>query len=91
MTDTASNLLLPLTPPLALPRLRVAEPVQPAELIPAYLTWKPAAEVVMAALLLVLLAPVVLVAAVLVRLTSRGPAFYSQQRVGRGGRSFVIY
>ena len=29
--------------------------------------------------------------AVLVRLTSRGPAFYSQQRVGQFGRVFTIY
>jgi lipopolysaccharide/colanic/teichoic acid biosynthesis glycosyltransferase len=35
--------------------------------------------------------PVVTVAAVLVRLTSRGPAFYSQTRVTRGGRTFRIW
>jgi lipopolysaccharide/colanic/teichoic acid biosynthesis glycosyltransferase len=35
--------------------------------------------------------PVVLLAALAVRLTSRGPAFYTQTRVGRGGRPFVIY
>jgi lipopolysaccharide/colanic/teichoic acid biosynthesis glycosyltransferase len=35
--------------------------------------------------------PVVLLAAVLVKLTSRGPAFYTQTRVGRDGRPFVIY
>ncbi|CAN5632035.1 hypothetical protein BH11PLA2_BH11PLA2_13350 [soil metagenome] len=34
--------------------------------------------------------PVVIVAAILVRLTSRGPAFYSQQRSGRDGRPFRI-
>lgn len=41
--------------------------------------------------LLVLSAPVVMACAVLVRLTSRGPAFYSQQRVGQFGRVFTIY
>jgi exopolysaccharide biosynthesis polyprenyl glycosylphosphotransferase len=37
---------------------------------------------------LILLAPLLLLLAVLVRCTSRGPAFYLQQRVGRGGRPF---
>jgi lipopolysaccharide/colanic/teichoic acid biosynthesis glycosyltransferase len=35
--------------------------------------------------------PVLLVAALLVKLTSRGPAFYSQHRVGRRGVPFTIY
>lgn len=36
-------------------------------------------------------APVALVAAVLVKLTSRGPALYSQTRLGRHGKPFRIY
>jgi len=40
--------------------------------------------------MLVLAAPVVALAWALVRLTSRGPGFYSQARVGRGGEPFVI-
>jgi lipopolysaccharide/colanic/teichoic acid biosynthesis glycosyltransferase len=44
-----------------------------------------------ATILLVLTAPLVAACAVLVRLTSRGPAFYSQQRVGQFGRVFTIY
>lgn len=35
--------------------------------------------------------PVVALAALAVKLTSRGPAFYTQTRVGRGGRTFTIY
>jgi lipopolysaccharide/colanic/teichoic acid biosynthesis glycosyltransferase len=35
--------------------------------------------------------PLVLISALLVRLTSRGPAFYTQVRVGRGGQPYVIY
>jgi exopolysaccharide biosynthesis polyprenyl glycosylphosphotransferase len=43
-----------------------------------------------AAMLLVLGLPMLLVA-LLVKLTSRGPAIYRQQRIGLGGRPFVIY
>lgn len=45
----------------------------------------------LATTMLVLTAPVVLLALVLVKLTSRGPMTYSQTRVGYGGRPFTIY
>src|SRR5262249_48162069 len=48
-------------------------------------------EVFAALALFVLTAPVTLLAMLLVRLTSRGPAIYVQRRVGRGGREFRIY
>jgi lipopolysaccharide/colanic/teichoic acid biosynthesis glycosyltransferase len=41
--------------------------------------------------LLVLATPFILVAAALVKLTSRGPAFYSQTRLGLRGRPYAIY
>jgi len=41
--------------------------------------------------LLVITGPIMALVAILVRLTSRGPAFYSQARTGRGGRMFTIY
>jgi lipopolysaccharide/colanic/teichoic acid biosynthesis glycosyltransferase len=44
-----------------------------------------------ASVLLVLTIPLMALCAVLVRLTSRGPAFYSQQRVGQFGRVFTIH
>ncbi len=40
---------------------------------------------------LVAAAPVLTASAALVKATSKGPAFYSQVRVGQGGRSFTIY
>ncbi len=43
------------------------------------------------ALLLVLLAPFILIVAVLIKLTSRGPVFYHQERVSLDGRRFVIH
>src|SRR5262245_48861603 len=45
----------------------------------------------LAVVMLVLAAPVIVVACLLVKLTSRGPALYSQTRVGRGGRPFTIW
>jgi lipopolysaccharide/colanic/teichoic acid biosynthesis glycosyltransferase len=41
--------------------------------------------------LLVLTSPLLLAAVLLVKLTSRGPAIYSQTRLGRKGRPFTIY
>jgi lipopolysaccharide/colanic/teichoic acid biosynthesis glycosyltransferase len=48
-------------------------------------------DVVLSAILLVLAAPVVATAALLVRLTSRGPAIFVQQRIGFEGRKFAMY
>jgi lipopolysaccharide/colanic/teichoic acid biosynthesis glycosyltransferase len=56
-----------------------------------YVPCKTAVDFVAAALLLVPAAPVIALAALLVKLTSRGPAFYTQTRVGRNGRLFTIY
>ena len=47
-------------------------------------------DTVFGALLLVLFLPLMLIAAIGIKLTSRGPIFYSQERVGRGGKPIVI-
>jgi exopolysaccharide biosynthesis polyprenyl glycosylphosphotransferase len=47
-------------------------------------------DVVLAMVILIGLAPLALVAMLLVKLTSHGPVFYSQLRVGRYGRPFRI-
>ena len=41
--------------------------------------------------LMAFLAPILALVALLVRMTSRGPALYTQVRTGRGGREFTIY
>jgi lipopolysaccharide/colanic/teichoic acid biosynthesis glycosyltransferase len=56
-----------------------------------YLRCKRALDILGAGLLLMLALPVMALAALLVRLTSRGPAIYSQVRTGKGGRLFTIY
>ena len=48
-------------------------------------------DVGISAVLLGLLALPMLAIAVLVKLTSRGPALYLQQRIGQGGKPFVMY
>ena len=58
---------------------------------PWYARAKLVLESVLALLLLVLTGPVILILAAVVKLTSAGPAFYSQTRVGKGGRRYRIY
>ncbi|MBV8297900.1 MAG: sugar transferase, partial [Acidimicrobiia bacterium] len=48
-------------------------------------------DVVVGTVLFALALPVMLVVGLLVRLTSRGPALFRQQRVGKAGRPFVMY
>jgi lipopolysaccharide/colanic/teichoic acid biosynthesis glycosyltransferase len=56
-----------------------------------YVGFKTIIETITSVVLLVLTAPVILVAMALVKLTSRGPALYAQRRVGREGRLFTLY
>src|SRR5262245_50225425 len=53
--------------------------------------WKRWSDLAIAALLLVVCAPIILAAVVLVRLTSRGPGIYSQTRLGLNRRPFTLY
>jgi lipopolysaccharide/colanic/teichoic acid biosynthesis glycosyltransferase len=64
------------------------EGVRPRE---AYVSVKVVADFLGASLLSLLALPFVILAACLVKLTSRGPAFYSQVRLGRNGKPFKIY
>ena len=56
-----------------------------------YVPLRAAADFLLSAVMLVVSAPVILLAAALVRLTSRGPAFFTQVRLGQGGRPYRIY
>lgn len=49
---------------------------------------KRAFDIVTSAVLLVLLSPVMLISAILIKLESHGPVLYRQERVGLGGESF---
>ncbi len=50
-----------------------------------------AADLLIAAVALVVLSPVLLLAAIAIKLGSRGPVVYRQRRVGRGGAEFEMW
>jgi len=78
-------------PCIGFPNTRAPEAPGPAQGLSWYSTFKLGVEFVSALLMFLASAPVVLVAAVLVKLGSPGPAFYSQVRIGKNGRPFRIY
>jgi lipopolysaccharide/colanic/teichoic acid biosynthesis glycosyltransferase len=55
-----------------------------------YLPLKRCCDLLLAIVILVLVVPIVLLSALLVKLTSRGPAFYRQVRMGLDGRPFTL-
>jgi len=56
-----------------------------------YFQWKRYVDFPIALLLLIMVLPIIGLAWVLVRVTSRGPGFYKQVRLGLDGRPFTIY
>jgi lipopolysaccharide/colanic/teichoic acid biosynthesis glycosyltransferase len=58
---------------------------------PRYTVFKRAVDFFVSLALILLLAPIFLTIAVLIRLTSDGPIFFSQERVGLGGQRFQLY
>ena len=56
-----------------------------------YLRAKALGDALIAAILLFVLAPVLLVVSILVRIESPGPAIFRQQRIGFRGRVFTVY
>ncbi len=65
--------------------------LRPSRLVGRNLVLKRGFDLVMTALIAILAAPCVVVLAAAVRLTSPGPAFYRQVRLGRGGRPFTVF
>lgn len=56
-----------------------------------YDRWQRAIDVGAAILILLVSAPLIALGALLIKLTSRGPVFYSQTRLGRYGKHFTIH
>lgn len=65
-------------------------PVLKGELI-LYAYFKRFCEIILSLLALVILSPVLLVTAILVKATSKGPAIFKQERLGKDGKVFTIY
>jgi exopolysaccharide biosynthesis polyprenyl glycosylphosphotransferase len=71
----------------ALPMIRLfREPLSSAARIA-----KRASDIIIAALALAVLSPAWLIIALVIKLDSRGPVFYKQERVGMDGRIFLFY
>lgn len=65
--------------------------IQPG-LMPAWQhTIKRFIDIVVSLACLILLSPVFLITAILVKITSRGPVFYAHERIGRGGKPFIMH
>src|ERR1700691_3564364 len=56
-----------------------------------YILFKRVFDLVLSSLLILLTLPMWLVAAIMVKATSRGPVFFHQERTGQSGRRFVMF
>ncbi len=59
--------------------------------ISAYMTFKRIIDTMMALIMLIVLSPLLLPLAILIRLNSSGPAIFRQQRMGYRGQPFTLY
>jgi exopolysaccharide biosynthesis polyprenyl glycosylphosphotransferase len=85
LTDVAGP-RIHITPVAGLPLLHVEEP----EFTGVRRLFKSVSDRVLALLLYLLLSPVLLLIAVAVRVSSRGPALFRQERVGQDGQTFEL-
>ena len=58
---------------------------------PVYRFFKRIFDVVMSIIALVLLSPVYLIIAIIIKCDSRGPVFYKHHRIGKNGKTFGMY
>jgi len=78
-------------------RGRVHQSPEPAETLEETLfyrplpIWKRIMDIVGAIVALIVFSPMMLIVAMAIKLTSKGPVFFTQQRAGLGGRPFTFY
>jgi lipopolysaccharide/colanic/teichoic acid biosynthesis glycosyltransferase len=70
--------------------LRPVRPLQPLFIRPLP-RWKRAVDIVVASIVVIVLSPLLLAIALMVKLTSPGPVLFRQMRSGLGGRPFEFY
>jgi lipopolysaccharide/colanic/teichoic acid biosynthesis glycosyltransferase len=90
----ADAVMTPAESPIALRSRRERTPAAMPVVRPIqgwYLPFKQAVDFVAALILGTVALPLIALSALIVKLTSRGPAFYTQVRVGAGGQLFTIY
>jgi exopolysaccharide biosynthesis polyprenyl glycosylphosphotransferase len=58
---------------------------------PAAMLAKRFIDIVFAIVSLIVFSPLIVISVIIIKLSSKGPAFYKQERVGRKGREFVMY
>jgi lipopolysaccharide/colanic/teichoic acid biosynthesis glycosyltransferase len=58
---------------------------------PFYAALKRMLDLLVSAIALLVLSPIMVIIGVAIRLDSRGPALFAQQRVGQGGKEFTLY
>jgi len=56
-----------------------------------FLEFKKAFDIIASVIALIIISPIVVLAAIFIKLVSPGPVFFKQQRVGLGGKVFNIY
>lgn len=56
-----------------------------------YSHFKRASDVIISVLMLIALSPILLIVAILIKLESKGPAIFKQERIGLNGKVFNIY
>jgi lipopolysaccharide/colanic/teichoic acid biosynthesis glycosyltransferase len=56
-----------------------------------YLATKQGGDIIFSVLFLLILSPLLILLAVIIRLSGKGPVIYSQDRIGKNGRPFSIY
>src|SRR5271155_5603912 len=66
---------------------RLARPAAPL----GYVIAKRGIDIVFSVIALALLGPIMMILALLIKVTTRGPAFLTQKRGGLGGKFFTIY
>ena len=71
--------------------LRGLEKIPPFQISTLYLVSKRCFDIFAAIIGLILLSPLFLVVAILIKLDTKGPVFYSQERIGKNGQTFQIH